>query len=174
VHRTASLGQKKTDSARAALQALNPWVAIECVEQPLTADNLDALLTGVDVVVDGCDNFATRDAVNAACVRVKRPLVSAAAIGFAAQLSVFDSRQPESPCYRCLYADEDEVAASCSENGVLATVPGVVGLLAATEVIKLITGLGKPLVGKLWLWEATSATMRTLSTARDPACPVCG
>lgn len=173
VHREATIGWSKTQSATATLQALNAATKIRSLSAPLNGDNLPALLESVDIVVDGCDNFITRDAVNTACVALSKPLISAAAIGLSAQLAVFDSRQATSPCYRCLYPEADEAAATCSENGVLATVPGLVGVLAATEAIKVITSLGQPLVGKLWLWEAASATMRTLSVPRDPQCVVC-
>lgn len=174
LHGTADIGRAKTASAADRLRALNPHVALRDVRAPLDGDSLPALLATVDLVVDGCDNFATRDAVNAACVAAGRPLVSAAAIGYGAQLAVFDARQPASPCYRCLYPAKDEAAAGCSENGVLAPVTGVVGTLAATEAIKVITGIGQPLIGRLWLWEAGPAIMRTLSVRRDPDCPVCG
>lgn len=173
LHGSADVGRPKTESAKARLKSLNPLVRVNTVSTPLGEDSLPALLNGVSLVVDGCDNFATRDAVNAACVAARVPLVSAAAIGLAAQLAVFDTRQPDSPCYRCLYTEGDETAATCAENGVLATVPAVVGSLAATEAIKVLTGLGKPLVGRLWLWEADTAMMRTLFTGRDPGCPVC-
>lgn len=174
LHGMADIGRAKAASAADRLRALNPHVALREVRTPLDSDSLPALLATVDLVVDGCDNFATRDAVNAACVAAGRPLVSAAAIGYGAQLAVFDARQPASPCYRCLYPAEDEAEAGCSENGVLAPVTGVVGALAATEAIKVITGIGQPLIGRLWLWEAGPAIMRTLSVRRDPACPVCG
>lgn len=174
LHGENDVGREKILSGYERLKAQNSLVKLRLVEKALDADTLPSLLETVDLVIDGCDNFSTRDAVNAACVAAKKPLVSAAAIGFAAQLSVFDSRQPDSPCYRCLYPDADEAAATCSENGVLATVPGMVGLLAATEAIKVITGVGQPLVGRLWLYEALSTTMRTLSVRRDPACLVCG
>lgn len=173
LHGDADIGRKKTDSAAEKLQIQNPHVVLRKVAAALDADNLPGLLASVDLVVDGCDNFATRDAINAACVQAGKPLVSAAAIGLGAQLSVFDVMRAESPCYRCLYPDVDEAAMVCAEAGVLASVVGVAGTLAATEALKMLTGLGQPLVGRLWLWEADTAMMRTLVVKRDPACPVC-
>lgn len=170
----ADLGKHKAEVAAVKLGVVNPFVHCEAVTRALDADTLPALLARVDLVVDGCDNFATRDAVNAACVAAGVPLVSAAAIGFGAQLAVFDARRADSPCYRCLYPDMDEVAATCAEAGILAPVVGVVGALAATEALKILTGVGEPLVGKLWLWEAMTGMMRTLSVRRDAACLVCG
>ena len=169
----ADLGRLKAEVAAARLAVVNPFVRCEAVTVALDADTLPALLSRVDLVVDGCDNFGTRDAVNAACVAAGVPLVSAAAIGFGAQLAVFDVRQPASPCYRCLYPEMDEAAATCAEAGILAPVVGVVGALAATEALKILSGVGEPLVGKLWLWEAMAGMMRTLSVRRDAGCAVC-
>lgn len=170
----ADVGARKAEVAAAKLAQQNPHIALRPLTATLDADTLPGVLAGVDLVVDGCDNFSTRDAVNAACVQAGKPLVSAAAIGLSAQLAVFDARQPASPCYRCLYPDADEAAAACAESGVLATVVGVVGTLAATEALKMLANLGRPLVGRLWLWEADTAIMRSLAIPRDPACPVCG
>ncbi|MDQ8038579.1 MAG: molybdopterin-synthase adenylyltransferase MoeB [Pedobacter sp.] len=169
----ADVGRPKAIVAAAKLQQQNPHIVLRAITATLDADSLPALLAGVDLVIDGCDNFTTRDAVNAACVAAATPLISAAAIGMAAQLAVFDARSAESPCYRCLYPDADEAAAACAESGVLATVVGVVGTLAATEALKVLTGTGRPLVGRLWLWEADAAIMRTLVVRRDPHCKVC-
>ncbi len=169
----ADIGRSKAEVAAAKLAQQNPHIRLRPVTVTLDADNLPALVACVDLVIDGCDNFNTRDLVNAACVAAGKPLISAAAIGMVAQLSVFDVRQSESPCYRCLYPDADEAAAACAEAGVLAPVVGVVGTLAATEALKVLTGTGKPLVGRLWLWEADAAIMRTLVVRRDPHCPVC-
>ncbi len=174
LHGTADIGRAKADSAADRLRQQNPQVILSKITMPLDASTLPELLVGISLVVDGCDNFATRDAVNAACVTAKIPLVSAAAIGMSAQLSVFDSRLPDSPCYRCLYPMADEEAMTCSEAGVLAPVTGMVGALAAAEALKILTGVGKPLIGRLWLWEAGPAIMRTLSVRRDPGCAVCG
>jgi adenylyltransferase/sulfurtransferase len=169
----ADVGRPKATVAAEKLRLQNPHVTVREVAVLLDADNARELVADVDLVVDGCDNFLTRDAVNAACVSTGTPLVSAAAIGYSAQLAVYDPRQAASPCYRCLYPDADEAAAACSDSGVLAPVVGVVGTLAATEALKLLSGVGAPLVGRLWLWESLAATMRTLAVPRDPACPVC-
>lgn len=170
----ADIGRKKVIAAAEKLLLQNPHGKVQGLDLTLDADNLPGLLAGVDLVIDGSDNFPTRDLVNAACVAAAMPLVSAAAIGFSAQLVVFDSTQAHSPCYRCLYPVADaDAAATCAESGVLASVVGVVGTLAATEALKILTGVGQPLVGRLWLWEADTGIMRTLSVARDPACPVC-
>lgn len=170
----ADVGKLKAEVAAVKLGQQNPHIQVRPVIVTLDGDNLPGLLADVDLVVDGSDNFATRDAVNAACVGAGVPLVSAAAIGLSAQLAVFDSRQANSPCYRCLYPDADEAAAACAEAGILAPVVGVAGTLAATEALKILTGVGQPLIGRLWLWQADAAIMRTLSVRRDPACPVCG
>lgn len=170
----ADLGRLKAEVAAEKLAVVNPFAHCEAVTTALDADTLPAFLARVDLVVDGCDNFVTRDAVNAACVAAGVPLVSAAAIGFGAQLAVFDARRVDSPCYRCLYPDLDEAAATCAEAGILAPVVGVVGALAATEALKMLTGVGDPLVGRLWLWEAMTGMMRTLTVRRDKGCAVCG
>lgn len=169
----ADVGRGKAEAAAEKLRLQNPHVEVAEFTVLLDTGNAPELVAGVDLVIDGCDNFPTRDVVNAACVATGTPLVSAAAIGLSAQLAVFDTRQPASPCYRCLYPDMDEAAAACAEAGVLAPVVGVVGTLAATEALKILTGVGQPLVGRLWLWEALAQTMRTLGVPRDPACPAC-
>lgn len=170
----ADLGRPKTSAAAARLRLQNPHVRLEEIGVLLNAENAPALVAGVDLVIDGCDNFATRHAVNAACVATGTPLISAAAIGLGAQLAVFDARRAESPCYRCLYPDTGEDAAGCAESGVLAPVTGLVGALAAAEALKVLAGVGQTLVGRLWLWDAASTMMRTLAVPRDPACAVCG
>lgn len=173
LYTAADVGRGKAEAAAEKLRLQNPHVEVAEFAVLLDAGNAPELVAGVDLVIDGCDNFATRDVVNAACVATGTPLVSAAAIGLSAQLAVFDTRQPASPCYRCLYPDRDEAAAACAEAGVLAPVVGVVGTLAATEALKILAGVGQPLVGRLWLWEALAQTMRTLGVPRDPACPAC-
>jgi adenylyltransferase/sulfurtransferase len=167
------VGALKAEAAAAALARQNPGLRLHVVTAALTADNLPALLEGVDLVVDGCDNFATRDAVNAACVVAAKPLVSAAVIGLSAQVTAFDARRADSPCYRCLYPAAQEAAEGCAESGILAPVAGLAGLLAATEALKILADLGQPLVGRLWLWDAGSAIMRTLTVRPDPDCSVC-
>ncbi len=170
----ADLGRRKAEVAAEKLALLNPLVALRPVSTALDADTLPPLLAGVDLVIDGCDNFATRSAVNAACRAAGLPLISAAAIGLGAQLAVYDPRRADSPCYACLFPEADEAAATCAEAGVLAPVPGVVATLAATEALKMLAGVGEPLVGRLWLWDGMTGMMRTLSVRRDPGCAVCG
>jgi adenylyltransferase/sulfurtransferase len=168
------IGRPKTTAAAARLRLQNPHVGVREIPVLLNAENAAGIVAGADLVIDGCDNFVTRHAVNAACVATGTPLVSAAAIGLGAQLAVFDARQAESPCYRCLYPDMAEAEAGCAESGVLAPVTGVAGALAATEALKILAGVGQSLVGRLWLWDAASMMMRTLAVPRDPDCAVCG
>ena len=173
VHDTAAIGRLKTDSARDRLQALNPEVVVETMTDALDADLLADGVGDVDLVIDGSDNFATRFAVNAACVRAGRPLVSGAVIGMAGELAVF---RPDlaGPCYRCVYADTGEEDQSCSETGVLGPLPGVIGSLQAVEAIKVLSGLGEPLDHHLLVVDALTQRWRRIGLRRDPACPVCG
>lgn len=173
IHATGDLGRAKTDSARERLAALNPGVRVDTVDARLGPENLRTLVRGVDIVLDGSDNFATRFAVNAACVAERRPLVSAAVIGMDGQLAVFRPDLGDSPCYRCVYADTGEEAQSCSETGVLGPLTGVLGSLQAVETVKVLTGLGEPLNGRLLVVDALTQTWRRLNLRRDPACPVC-
>jgi adenylyltransferase/sulfurtransferase len=173
-HTTASVGQFKVESAQAALLALNPTIRVDVYPERLEGQALAALVSQHDVVLDCTDNFATRFALNAACVQHKVPLVSGAAIRLEAQVSVFDTRRPDSPCYRCLYSEDDEADMSCSHNGVIAPLVGIIGSLQALEAMKLIGSLGVPLVGKLLLLDATHMQWRELKLKKDPDCPVCG
>jgi molybdopterin/thiamine biosynthesis adenylyltransferase len=172
-HTTASVGRFKVDSARDALQALNPSIAIETVAAKVEGEALAALVMRHDVVLDCTDNFAIRFALNAACVAARVPLVSAAAIRLEAQISVFDPRQPDSPCYRCLYEEDAEADQSCAHNGVLAPLVGVVGSLQALECLKLLAGLGTSLSGRLLLLDAARLEWRELRLRKNPDCPVC-
>ena len=174
VHAQTSLGLPKVESAAARLQALNPEVQLRLHAGGLDADSLGAAVEAVDLVLDCSDNFATREAVNAACVVAGRPLVSGAAIRLEGQLAVFDPRRPDSPCYHCLYGHGSEAELSCSEAGVLGPLVGLVGSLQALEALKLLAGFGEPLVGRLLLVEAGSTRFRELRVKRDPACTVCG
>jgi molybdopterin/thiamine biosynthesis adenylyltransferase len=163
----------KVDSAEASIHAINPEVEVVKHEVRLDASNVMDILPGYDVVIDGLDNFPTRYLLNDASVRLRIPVVSASILGFDGQLSVF--KPYEGPCYRCLYPEPPpaELAPSCGANGVLGVLPGTMGLLQATEAIKLIIGEGEPLVGRLLLYEALGATFTELKVRRDPGCPIC-
>ena len=176
LHADARVGMAKTESARQTLGALNPTVRLETRTQRLRAANVEALLGGHDVVIDGADNFATRYLLDAACRRMEIPLVYGAVHRFTGQVSVFDSRRADSPCYRCLFSHPPraEDAPNCAEAGVLGVLPGVIGMLQATEAIKLILGIGTPLTGRLLCFDALAMTFRELRLARDPRCPGCG
>ncbi len=173
IHTTARIGLPKVDSAEEAIHALNPDVQVNKYPVRLDATNIMEILEGYDLVVDGVDNFPTRYLLNDASVRLKIPVISAAILGFEGQLSVFSPY--EGPCYRCLFPvpPPAELAPSCGANGVLGVLPGTMGLLQATEVIKLITGAGDPLIGRLLMYDALDATTTSLKVRRDPDCPVC-
>nr|WP_281438873.1 MULTISPECIES: molybdopterin-synthase adenylyltransferase MoeB [Pseudomonas] len=174
IHDTASIGSTKVDSALRRLAAINPEVTLVAHRQALDADSLGVAVAAVDLVLDCCDNFATREAVNAACVAASKPLVSGAAIRLEGQLSVFDPRRPESPCYHCLYGHGSEAELTCSEAGVIGPLVGLVGSLQALEALKLLAGFGEPLVGRLLLIDALGTKFRELRVKRDPQCSVCG
>jgi adenylyltransferase/sulfurtransferase len=173
-HTTARIGQTKVESATQTLSELNPDVKITCVVEALTEETLFAQIANADIVVDCCDNFATRFAVNAACVAAKIPLVSGAAIRMEGQIAVFDNRDKSSPCYRCLYDEESEENTTCAANGVLSPLVGVIGSMQALETIKLIVGCGETLAGKLLIFDARYSQWRELGLPKDKACPVCG
>jgi adenylyltransferase/sulfurtransferase len=172
LHTTERIGLPKAESARLALAALNPEVDLVTVKRSLSEDTLPALVADVELVVDGSDNFATRFAVNAACVRARRPLVSGAAIRMEGQVATF-SGQPGGPCYQCLYPRDVGMDETCSANGVLAPVVGIIGSIQATEAIKVLAGLGEPLFGRLLLLDAAAMEWRSLRLMADPACPIC-
>ncbi|MCP3867978.1 MAG: molybdopterin-synthase adenylyltransferase MoeB [Gammaproteobacteria bacterium] len=172
VHTTPRIGDLKVDSARDSLLALNPECTIECLPETLENGRLGEQVAAVDLVVDCSDNFRTRFGVNEACVNHGKPLVSGAAIRTEGQIGVFGSR-PGEPCYRCLYGGSGELDESCSENGVLSPLVGIVGSMQAMEVIKVLTGAGTPLNGRLLLLDALHTEWRTLKLKADPECPVC-
>lgn len=174
IHTDARLGQKKADSAREALRALNPQIEVEAIDERLTQDNSDRLLAGADVIINGVDNFTTRYLLSDAGVRLAIPIVDAAIVGFDGQLTVL--APPAGPCYRCLYPvpPPPELAPNCAENGVIGALPGVLGSMQAMEAIKLLLGLGQPLVGRLLLYDAQQAEFTQLRVRRDPGCPACG
>ncbi|HEX5514868.1 MAG TPA: molybdopterin-synthase adenylyltransferase MoeB [Gammaproteobacteria bacterium] len=172
-HDTNSLGRLKVDSAADRLRAINPDVRLKPLAIQLDRDNLPALTASVDVVLDGCDNFATRLAVNAACVQTRTPLISGAAIRLEGQLAVYRLDRPGGPCYRCLFPDSPEVAETCSETGVIAPLTGVVGSLQALEAIKLLAGGKTGLDDQLLLFDALHTDWRRLRIPADPECPCC-
>lgn len=174
VHKTAGIGSNKAESARATLLELNPTVQVELLQTRLADAALLEAVAACDVVLDCTDNFRTRFALSAACRARGVPLVSGAAIRTEAQLTVFDPRNPESPCYHCLYEEGEELDLRCSEAGVLAPLVGMIGSMQALECIKLLAGFGTPLVGKLLLVDAASMQIRTLILQRNPACAQCG
>jgi len=173
-HDSLSIGKTKVNSAMARLAALNPQIALVPHPAAMDVDSLAAAVASVDLVLDCSDNFATREAVNAACVAAGKPLVSGAAIRLEGQLSVFDPRRAESPCYHCLYGHGSEAELTCSEAGVVGPLVGLVGSLQALEALKLLAGFGEPLVGRLLLIDALGSRFRELRVKRDPGCAVCG
>lgn len=174
LYRTESVGVAKVEAARAALGAVNPDVEVVALQARVAADAMAKLVAEADVVLDCSDNFATRHALNRACVAARKPLVSASAIRFDAQVTVFDLRKPEAPCYACLFPEEGEVEeVQCAVMGVFAPLTGIAGALQAMEAIKLIAGVGETLGGRLLLLDAKSAEWRTVKVAKDPGCAVC-
>jgi molybdopterin/thiamine biosynthesis adenylyltransferase/rhodanese-related sulfurtransferase len=173
IHNTDRLGLAKVDSAEAAIHALNADVNVVKHQVRLGPDNIMDILPGYDIVLDGLDNFPTRYLLNDASVRLRIPVVSAAILGFDGQLSVF--KPYEGPCYRCLFPvpPPAELAPSCGANGVLGVLPGTMGLLQSTEVIKLILDIGNPAIGRLLMYDALAASMTEVKIRRDPECPIC-
>ena len=177
LHTEARIGVAKVESAAAALSALNPRTRIEPLAERVTSGNVERMLDGVDVVLDGGDNFAVRYLLNDACVKLGKPLVYGAVHRFEGQVSVFDAgrQRGRAPCYRCLFPEPPppEAAPNCSEAGVLGVLPGVIGMLQATEALKLALGLGEPLAGRLLHFDALAMRFRETRLAPDPDCPVC-
>lgn len=172
-HYTSAIGVNKAISLRDSIHSINPNVRIEAMQERLQGKSLEMAIADVDVVLDCSDNFATRHAVNRACMALRKPLVSGAALGFSGQLAVFDARKPESPCYHCLFPETVEEGPRCSEAGVLSPLVGTIGSMQAVEAVKLLTGSGRPAVGKLILYDALAAEFREVRVPRDAACPVC-
>ncbi|TVS12580.1 MAG: molybdopterin-synthase adenylyltransferase MoeB [Wenzhouxiangella sp.] len=173
LHRDDRVGMAKTESARRTLEALNPSIRVQTHELRLDAANVEDVLGGYDVIVDGSDNFPTRYLVNDACIKLGLPTVYGAVQGFEGQVSVFAAGGQ--PCYRCLFAEPPapEHAPNCNEAGVIGVVPGIIGLLQALEVIKLVTGIGEPLIGRLLLFDGLSTKLREVRLKADPACRYC-
>jgi adenylyltransferase/sulfurtransferase len=174
VHDSASIGRAKVESAAARVHALNPHVDVRTHDVRLTSRNAMAILADYDVVVDGSDNFQTRYLVNDACVLLQRPNVYGSVLRFEGQASVFAMR--DGPCYRCLFRDPPPpgLVGSCADSGVLGVMPGLIGVVQAAETVKLLAGIGEPLVGRLLLVDGLRMHFRTIDVARDPACPACG
>ncbi len=174
-HQLSRVGLPKAESVRATVAALNPDVQLRALVRRADAALLDELLPQADVVLDCSDNFSTRHAVNAACVKHGRPLVSGAAIGWDAQVSVYDSRQPGAPCYACIFpADAAYEDVACATMGVFAPLVGIVGSVQAAEALKLLAGAGTSLAGRLLMLDARSMAWDSISVQRQPACTVCG
>ncbi|HJS42671.1 MAG TPA: molybdopterin-synthase adenylyltransferase MoeB [Gemmatimonadales bacterium] len=174
LHGTASVGRAKTDSARERLHDINPHVSVEMFPERLTSGNGLKVMRDFDIVVDGSDNFPTRYLVNDACVLLGKPDVYGSIFQFDGQVSVFDASR--GPCYRCLFAEPPppDLVPSCAEGGVLGVLPGIIGSLQALETIKLIVGVGHPLIGRLLLFDGRRAQFRELALEKDRDCPVCG
>lgn len=173
-HTTERVGQLKTASARQACLDINPDCQIETLDYALDEEDLDSLVADCTVVLDCTDNFPTRFALNAACVKARVPLVSGAAIRFDGQISVYDSRQSDSPCYRCLYSDTDNPVDSCAQAGILGPVVGMVGCVEAIEALKLISEIGNSLAGRLILFDGLAMEWNEIRLRKNPRCPVCG
>jgi adenylyltransferase/sulfurtransferase len=171
-HGTPDIGLSKVESAKQTLEYLNPEIKITTYAERLEDKKLSDEIAAADIVIDGTDNFSTRFALNESCVENSTPLVSGAAIRMEGQVSVFN-KTPISPCYRCLYKDEGELDTSCSTNGVLSPVVGIIGSIQATEAIKVLLDIGETLDGKLLVLDALHMEWRTLKLKKDPSCPVC-
>ena len=175
LYATSDVGQPKVDAAKARLAAINPDVVLQRVARRVGADDLHDRVRAADVVVDCCDNFETRHAVNRACVAAAKPLVSGAAIRFDGQVAVFDARDSASPCYHCLFGEGEELEETrCATMGVFAPLVGIIGATQAAEALKLIAGVGESLAGRLLVLDALVMQWRELQVPRDPACAVCG
>ena len=173
VHATKDIGRLKVDSAAEHLLQLNPEIQVTKIDHKIENEELEEQIKSSSVVLDCSDNFKTRFAINDACVKYKIPLVSGAAIRFEAQVSVFDSRHEDSPCYRCLYGSEAEVEQSCTANGVISPLLGIVGSIQACEAMKIIMNLGETLEGRLLLLDVMHMEWHTAKLNKDPNCPVC-
>lgn len=172
-HDTQSIGTAKVASASESIQRLNAGVKVTAIKARLEGEALEEQVSKADVVLDCTDNFATRFAINAAAVKFRKPLVSGAAIRMEGQISVFDSRLEDCPCYQCLYQEGDDLQLSCSESGVMAPLVGIIGTLQAMEAIKVITGIGTPLTGRLLFLDAQTMQFREMKLSKNPNCPCC-
>ena len=174
-HATAAIGENKADSLARSVRAINPEIEVQPIREVLSGEALHEAVAAVDLVVDASDNFATRHAVNRACVQMGKPLVSGAAIGFSGQLAVFDTRRAYTPCYHCLFPDQaGEPEVRCAEAGVFSPLVGVIGAMQAMEALKYLAQVGELLIGRLLLWDGLQAEARVMKVPHDPACSVCG
>jgi molybdopterin-synthase adenylyltransferase len=174
IHQTTSLGSNKAISAQRTLQQLNPEVQVVPITSKANEDRMAELVKQADVVLDGSDNFATRYMLNRLCCRYQKPLVSGAAISFEGQVSVFDFRKPDTPCYACLFPDDgSENSMRCADNGVFSPLVGIIGATQAAEAIKVLLGIGQTLTGRLLLLDSLSMEWRSIQLKRDPKCAIC-
>ena len=174
IHTTESVGINKAVSAKRTLNAINPDAVVNTVQDKSTEDTFEKLIAAADIVLDCSDNFATRYALNRLCFKLKKPLVSGAAIGFEGQVTVFDFRHQASPCYHCLFPDDgSETEMRCSENGVFSPLVGMIGTTQAAEAMKLLMGIGQSLEGRLLLLDALNMEWRTIKLGKDHQCTVC-
>ena len=172
-HTMSTVGNKKVDSAKKAIAQLNPDIEVVAEAQRLEGVALLDAVSQADVVIDATDNFTSRFAINAACVSSMTPLVSGAAIRMEGQVSVFDARLGDSPCYQCLYSDISDEQLTCSEAGVMAPLVGIIGSVQAMEAVKLISSTGRPLIGRLMILDAMTMEWRTMKLKKDPECRAC-
>ena len=174
IHSNNNIGDLKVDSAAVTIQSINPEIKISVIAEKLNGEKLKHRVQQADVVVDATDNLASRLEINQQCFLTRTPLVSASAIRWEGQLTVFDSRLQESPCYQCLYGSMGEVGQSCSENGVMGPVVGMLGCMQANEAVKLLTDAGTTLIGRVLMLDALNMEWQTIRLKRDPDCSVCG
>ncbi|MBU3620104.1 molybdopterin-synthase adenylyltransferase MoeB [Polynucleobacter sp. CS-Odin-A6] len=175
MHSQDSLGQSKVESGRQFLQSINPALQIDAIEAMASEDLLNKLLPTVDIVLDCTDNFATRHLINAACFRHQVPLVSGSALKFDGQLSVFDFRNPVSPCYACLFSPKEQFEeVSCASMGIFSPLVGIIGAMQAAQALQVLIGFGQPLVGRMLLWNALNTQINEIRISRNPECAVCG
>lgn len=175
VHFSDSIGERKVESARRTLSRINPETVVSAIAERVAGERLEQLVQSADVIIDCTDNFATRHAINRACVRFSKPLVSGAGVRFDGQISVYDLRRADSPCYACLFPEDAEPEEMrCAVMGVFAPLTGIIGTMQAAEALKLVAGLGESLCGRLLLLDALRMEWRSIRLKKDPACRVCG
>ena len=175
MHTQHSLGKSKVESGKQFLESINSTLVIDAIKERACEALLNSLLPTIDLVLDCTDNFATRHLINAACFRHQTPLVSGSALKFDGQLSVFDFRNDSSPCYACLFSPEEDFAeVSCASMGIFSPLVGIIGAMQAAQALQILIGFGKPLVGRMVLWNALNTQINEIRISRNPECPVCG